>query len=93
MRRLLATALLAFAGCCNICTRPEKELWACRPYECTCEVAATLAIPFSDPVGPEGGIAKAYCTLLFPFILVDFPFDMVVDTAFLPWDCGVGYAR
>lgn len=88
MKRLLAIALLSFAGCCNIVTRPEKDMWACPPYGCTCEVADTLAIPFRDPVGPEGGIAQAYVTLLYPVILVSLPCDAVVDTVFLPWDFG-----
>ena len=93
MRKLLAVSALALAGCCNIVQRPERAAWACDPYENTCEVAATLAIPFSDPKGPEGGIAKAYCTLLFPVLLVDLPLDAVVDTVFLPWDLGWRLAR
>jgi uncharacterized protein YceK len=89
MRRLLATAGLALlSGCCNIVTRPERAHWACAPYECTTEVAKTLAVPFQDPKGPEGGIAQAYVTLLYPVILVSLPCDAVVDTVFLPWDFG-----
>lgn len=85
MRRLLSVLLLACAGCCNLTMRPyvENNLG---PYWCTCEVAETLAVPFSDPVGPEGGILKAYCTLMFPIMLVDFPFDAAADTVMLPWD-------
>lgn len=85
MGRLLAMALLACAGCCNLMMRPDAEQ-NLGPYWCTCEVAETLAVPFSEPKGPEGGIAKAYCTLLFPVILIDLPFDAVVDTVMLPWD-------
>lgn len=85
MKRLLAIVLLACAGCCNLMMRPDAEQ-NLGPYWCTCEVAETLAIPFSEPKGPEGGIAKAYCTLLFPVILIDLPFDAAVDTVMLPWD-------
>ena len=85
MKRLLAIALLACAGCCNLMMRPDAEQ-NLGPYWCTCEVAETLAVPFSEPKGPEGGFAKAYCTLLFPVILIDFPFDAAVDTVMLPWD-------
>lgn len=85
MRRLLSVLLLACAGCCNLTMRPYAEN-NLGPYWCTCKVAETLTVPFSDPVGPEGGILKAYCILMFPIMLVDFPFDAVVDTVMLPWD-------
>lgn len=85
MRRLLSVLLLACAGCCNLTMRPYAEN-NLGPYWCTCKVAETLAVPFSDPVGPEGGILKAYCILMFPIMLVDFPFDAAVDTVMLPWD-------
>lgn len=85
MRRLLFVPLLACAGCCNLTMRPYAEN-NLGPYWCTCKVAETLTVPFSDPVGPEGGILKAYCILMFPIMLVDFPFDAVVDTVMLPWD-------
>lgn len=88
MKWALAMALLALSGCCNIMTRPKKDLWVSDPYECTCEAAAVLAIPFQDPTGPEGSIAKAYATLLFPVFLVNLPFEAAVDTVFLPWDSG-----
>ena len=85
MRRLLSVLLLACSGCCNLTMRPYAEN-NLGPYWCTCKVAETLAVPFSDPEGPEGGILKAYCILMFPIMLVDFPFDAAVDTAMLPWD-------
>ena len=85
MRRLLSVLLLACAGCCNLTMRPYAEN-NLGPYWCTCKVAETLTVPFSDPEGPEGGILKAYCTLMFPIMLVDFPFDAAVDTVMLPWD-------
>lgn len=93
MRKLLSAVMLALAGCCNIATRPEKAHWACSPYECTVEVAKTLAVPFQEPKGPEGGIAKAYVTLLYPVILISLPCDAVVDTVFLPWDFGWWLAK
>ena len=85
MRRLLAVALLVCAGCCNLMMRPDAER-NLGPYWCTCEVAETLAIPFSEPKGPEGGIAKAWCTLLLPVTIIDLPLEAVVDTVLLPWD-------
>lgn len=85
MRRLLSVLLLACAGCCNLTMRPYAEN-NLGPYWCTCKMAETLAVPFSDPEGPEGGILQAYCTLMFPIMLVDFPFDAAFDTVMLPWD-------
>lgn len=93
MRKLLSAAMIALAGCCNILLRPERAAWACDPYENTCEVAAVVAMPFSVPKGPEGGIAKAYATLLLPVSLVDLPLEAVADTVFLPWDLGWKLAR
>lgn len=57
-------------------------------YQPTCEDAELLAIPFRDGsnMSSEGRIAKAYCTVLLPLTVVDFPFEVVFDTILLPWD-------
>ena len=85
---LLACAMLA--GCCNIMTRTECETepYACAPYPyyCTWEDMKVLAVPFSDPTGPEGSIAKAFATVFFPLFLIDLPFEAALDTVFLPAD-------
>jgi uncharacterized protein YceK len=89
---LIAALLALAAGCCNVVTRPEygSTMWATPPYRCTCEVAECVAVPFSEPKGPEGAIARAWCTVLLPAFLVDVPFDAVADTVMLPWDACMG---
>ena len=83
---LLAVAALALAaGCGNLVNRtgdgPNRG-----PYASTAEIAECVAAPFSEPKGSEGGIAKAYCTLLLPVTVLSLPFDAVIDTVMLPYD-------
>ena len=89
MRRALMAAAVAavvtLCGCANIVYRTDSEPNR-GPYFCTCEMAATVAAPFTEPKGPEGGIAKAVCTLLLPVTVVSLPCDAVLDTLFLPYD-------
>ena len=89
MRRMIvSTALAAMAalcGCANIVYRTDREPNR-GPYFCTCEMAEAVAAPFTEPKGPEGGIAKAVCTLLLPVTIVSLPCDAVLDTLFLPYD-------
>lgn len=79
-------ALAMLAGCANIITRTDCDLWATAPYQCTCEVAEAIAAPFSRPSGPEGGIGQAICTMILPISIISLPFDAAIDTVFLPWD-------
>ena len=81
---MLAAALLS--GCANILYRTDGMDRNRCPYYCTRVVAASVAAPFTEPKGPEGGIAKAWCTLLLPVTIIDLPLDAVVDTVLLPYD-------
>lgn len=86
---VILCALAMLAGCCNYMTRTEGDTpYACAPYPyyCTWEDAKVLTYPFHRPSGPEGGIARAYATVLFPFFLVDLPCEAVLDTVFMPAD-------
>lgn len=90
MKRLqlaIICAFALFAGCCNYMTRTDgPSVCAPHPYYCTWEDLKVLALPFSSPKGPEGGIAKAYAIVFFPAFLVDLPCEAVLDTLFLPAD-------
>lgn len=79
-------ALAALCGCANIMYRTNGSGPNRGPYFCTCEMAGCVAAPFTEPKGPEGGIAKALCTLILPVTLVSLPCDAVLDTVFLPYD-------
>ena len=81
---MLAAALLS--GCVNILYRTDGMDKNHGPYYCTCGIAECVAAPFTEPKGPEGGIAKAWCTLLLPFTVIDLPLEAVVDTVLLPYD-------
>jgi len=89
VRRLFAAvavaALATLCGCANIVYRTDSEPNR-GPYFCTCEMAATVAAPFTAPNGPEGSIGKAVCTVILPVTLVSLPCDAVLDTLFLPYD-------
>ena len=85
---LLPAVLLA--GCANLFYRTDASAPNGGPYACTRGVAECVAAPFREPSGPEGGIAKAYCTLLLPVTAVDLPFEAVLDTLLLPWDVWAG---
>ena len=84
MKKLLVSMLLLLSGCANIANRNDGR--SLSPYQCTCEMAASVAAPFRRATGPEGQIAKAYLTLLLPVSVVSLPLDAVLDTVFLPWD-------
>lgn len=81
---MLAAALLS--GCANILYRTNGMDNNHGPYYCTCVMAASVAAPFTEPKGPEGGIAKARCTLLLLVTIIDLPLEAAVDTVLLPWD-------
>ncbi len=85
---ILSAALLS--GCINVMYRTDGTSKNYGPYYCTGIMSASVAAPFSDPVGPEGGIAKAWCTLLLPVTIIDLPLEAVADTLLLPWDLCVG---
>jgi uncharacterized protein YceK len=93
MKRRSAVAALASAaaaafllcGCGNIVYRTDREPNR-GPYYATCEVADAIGAAFSEPSGPEGGIAQAVCILLLPVTVVSLPCDAAVDTVLLPYD-------
>lgn len=84
---LLGAVLSAFAvlvsGCLGIVDRTSGRIEYL--YQPTCEDAELVSIPFRDgsKMSSEGRIAKAYCTVVLPLTVVDFPFEVVLDTVFI----------
>ena len=95
MFRVMSIVCCAFAasllaGCFSIDHHKTGELPSdiaqSGIYSGTRADCGVVAVPFSDPKGPEGGIAKALCTILLPVSIIDLPLELVADTVTLPYD-------
>ena len=90
MKKLLATALtittiLLGTGCLSSVYHfnGENEY----PYNATTDVWVNcLGVWGHEPKTDVENAMDAYTKMVYPFWIVDFPLEVVVDTAFLPFD-------
>ena len=92
MKSLLAATALVLSGCANIryhsdgCSKPPAV------YRGTREDSRAVAQIFVKVPSWHGGsvaeasYAHAACLILSPFLLIDWPLEVVADTITLPYD-------
>lgn len=90
---LIAAAGLALTGCVNLSYHfGERYDNDSLVYRATCESSYAVAQIFVTKPEWHGGshgeasYAHAACVLLSPFLLVDWPFEVVADTLTFPYD-------
>lgn len=93
MKFLLTSVLAAsLCGCMSVVLRLCPDTPPVRPYLATRAAAQALALDVvSDPAGE--GYLTAMLLLTYPFWLVDFPCEAVVDTVCLPYDLFAGGSK
>ena len=90
MKKLLSIAIvismvLTMGGCLSSVYHfgAENEY----PYNATTDVWTNcLGVWWREPKTDIENAMDAYTKLVYPFWIVDFPLEVVVDTAFLPFD-------
>lgn len=91
---LLALTLSLLGGCMNICylaqTRePCRDSWPVyEPTRGCCQCIRAGALAWCGQQTSLDGVGEAYTAIFLPFLVIDLPCEVVLDTVFLPWDIG-----
>lgn len=81
---ILTVMFFSVFGCVNVAHRFGEDRNR-GPYYCTKVALDGIATGFGKS-DISSGFEKAVCGVLLPVLIIDLPFDAVVDTVMLPWD-------
>jgi len=87
MKKLLAVMMIAITMCGCLSSVYHLGGENDHPYNGTADCWSNcLGVWWRTPVGKTEIAMDAYTRMVYPFWIVDFPLEIVADTAFLPFD-------